>query len=444
MGENEKTKSFYFHPKMFHRPPFTECPKCKKLEFGRLSVSGNSYTKRCGSCMYSQDFFIPPTKKKTLYLDQLVVSNMTKALLKDELPKDDWFVELFRQLEFASKGQLLTCPYSDFHEQESIPFRYEETNRMYKHFAHGIKFSDALSIKMNQINQAFDCWRKGEEPKFELDVERITHGKIHNWEDTIFVTTHKNVVAKDIENYNNYLKKIDEALEPMEKKWKVPHGDYDYYLQDELTAEAKIIIGEYQEYLHENFAYWAKKNIENSEPDFMDLVFKGQKEQILIVHALQSQLENEEEDYMKRVKRVYDFLESEHFRSVPYIQIHSALWAIIRYQLSTGATKYRPEKSIVNDINLISLFTPYVDGIFIDRAMHLTFQHKKAEKILSPYYQKVYSVANKDKFVEFIKGLEEAAPKYHFGFVKQVYGENWNQPYYTMFKAKPQLKYDEE
>lgn len=439
-----KEKTFYFHPRMLHRAPFTECPKCKKLEFGRLSVSGNSYTKRCGNCMHSQTFFIPPTKKKTLYLDQMVVSNMTKALLKDELPKDDWFVELFNQLEFASKGQLLTCPYSDIHEEESIPFRYEEVNRMYKHFAHGIKFADATSIKMNQINQAFDCWLKGEEPKFEFDIERITHGKIHTWEDTMFVTTHRNVKTKDIEDYRDYLKKVDEALEPMGEKWKVSHGDYDYYLRDELTAEAKIIIGTFQEYLDENLVYWAKKNIEKSESDFTDLFWKSQKEEIIMVHTLQSHLEKEEEDYDKRVKRVIDFLKSEHFRSVPYIQIHSALWATVRFQLSTGARKNRPDRGIFNDIRLISLFTPYVNGIFIDRSMHLVFQHKKAEKILSHYYPKIYSVLNKDKFVEFIKSLEEAAPKYHFGFVKQVYGENWNQPYYTMFKRKSQIKYDEE
>lgn len=119
-----KTKTITIDPKMFIGKPFIVCPKCKKQDsYGLLMVNPSSYTKRCKECWYSKNYLLPQLNKKVIYLDQFVISNMMKAI-NDQLGKkekvDKVYLKLFEELDKAVKLQLVICPDSTYHREESL------------------------------------------------------------------------------------------------------------------------------------------------------------------------------------------------------------------------------------------------------------------------------------------------------------------------------------
>ena len=77
---SEGFKKLRIDPRDFIGGPFEDCPKCRQHEFGVLHVHDNSYTRRCRSCWHTLTFVLPKLRKKVIYLDQFVFSNIMKML----------------------------------------------------------------------------------------------------------------------------------------------------------------------------------------------------------------------------------------------------------------------------------------------------------------------------------------------------------------------------
>ena len=74
---SERPKTVRIDPRDFIDAPFEDCPKCLQHEFGVLHIHDNSYTRRCRSCWHALTFVLPELRKKVIYLDQFVFSNIT-------------------------------------------------------------------------------------------------------------------------------------------------------------------------------------------------------------------------------------------------------------------------------------------------------------------------------------------------------------------------------
>jgi hypothetical protein len=112
-------------------PPYIKCPNCGKNSFGVLIVNPHSYIRRCKDCHFpfkdsrSAVFPLPELSKKLIYIDQFAVSNMMKAINpKTRAHKkgsiDQFWQILFEKLYRLSNLQLIICPASSFHFQESF------------------------------------------------------------------------------------------------------------------------------------------------------------------------------------------------------------------------------------------------------------------------------------------------------------------------------------
>ena len=103
-----------------------DCPYCGcKSGFAVLLVSGQNYTRKCGTCGKSAQFDLPPLSKKVIYLDQFALSNMAKELDSSSASKrqhyhSNFYLELFKQLDRLGKLQLIICPQSNIHFSESV------------------------------------------------------------------------------------------------------------------------------------------------------------------------------------------------------------------------------------------------------------------------------------------------------------------------------------
>lgn len=127
----DKEEYITIDPRDFVRPPFIKCPNCHNNSFGILLIRTDRFWRRCKECLFPrpdekiESFPLPPIKKKIIYLDQFAISNMMKVL-NPEIKShgrnqvDIFWFELFKKLDLLCKLQLIICPHSDIHTDESI------------------------------------------------------------------------------------------------------------------------------------------------------------------------------------------------------------------------------------------------------------------------------------------------------------------------------------
>ena len=88
----------------------------------------------------------PPHFKKVIYLDQFAISEMVKAIdtrSKSHARVKQVWRQVFEALERVCKQQLVACPWSPIHRDESLVSEmYEPLRRMYEHLGNGVQIGD--------------------------------------------------------------------------------------------------------------------------------------------------------------------------------------------------------------------------------------------------------------------------------------------------------------
>ena len=419
---------------LFISKPYEECPKCKKIAFGRLNVSGNSYNLKCGECGHIETRYLPEISKKVVYLDQFVISNLMMAINKKLNKKvDKWYLELFNKLEYAVGGQVIICPYSDLHDKESTPFHFQEMKRMYEHFAHGIKLEGLFNILTSQTFHCFDSWINNKTPEYDLSIDSILQRGRKEWHDTIYITLDKEINDEEIIKYNEYLQSVHQNLLGLIDKWKVRKENYDYFYQEESNDTGKGLIESHVEYMKKYAKVYLSKGKRLDVNDYLELSFSQPINSFIY---LQLEKKTKEEDIIKSTKILGDFLKSDAYKNMPYNQISASLWATIRYQYSKGQRVQPVSKGTFNDIDMLSLYLPYIDAMIIDKDMYHIAKYGENKNIMGKYHHKLFSQNNKEEFILYIDNLCKGLPRYHFKIVENVYGKDWNKPYTTMYENK--------
>src|SRR5271163_861838 len=67
-----------FDPRAMISPPWRKCPSCGNDKYGVHIISGSRLLRRCRDCWYKQEYQLPELRKKIIYLDQFVISNLMK------------------------------------------------------------------------------------------------------------------------------------------------------------------------------------------------------------------------------------------------------------------------------------------------------------------------------------------------------------------------------
>ena len=157
-----KMSNIIIDPREFINPPYIKCPKCGKESFGVLMISNYHYNRRCNECFYPNPrrgepqaiFPLPRLVKKIIYVDQFAISNMmkilnphSKAYQKEAI--NEFWIRLFERLHSLCKLQLIVCPKSFLHTDESLLSPYfRPLKEMYELLSHSISFHDHEAIKI--------------------------------------------------------------------------------------------------------------------------------------------------------------------------------------------------------------------------------------------------------------------------------------------------------
>lgn len=434
-----ESKFITIGPKDFIFEPYIQCPKCGKPSFGVLMIRSDSYIRRCAECFYPMGrerpiiYSLPPLQKKIIYIDQLGISNMMKALnpttrahQQGRVPP--FWLKLFERLDRLVKLQLVLCPDSSFHDWESSlsPFG-EALKQMYEHLSYGVSFYGPDTVKRFQIMDQFEIWPgRQKEPRF--DVHRIIHGEINVWQERIRITVNTKAWPELVQELRTNREIAEQQLTAVFGRWQQEkHRSFDDWYEEERRAASSVLVEIY------------KKSLKTYMTMALGLVEVNPFELLpswatLTMHDLQDRLRRQGVQENDLFRRIGEFLNSEAFVAAPYTQISAMLYAAMARK-AAGGRKKPPGRGFFTDVNIISTLLPYCEAMFIDNECRLLLSESPVPDRLQ-YGTKIFSSATGEAFLQYLDGIEAGASQDHLKAVEEVYGPDWAQPYTEMYQAR--------
>jgi hypothetical protein len=421
-------------PRDFISGPFRKCPKCGAEQFGVLMVSGNHFVRRCRekACWYTQRINLPEIKKKIIYLDQFAISNMMKALNPEvkgheRAAADPFWRELFEALDVVCRLQVVVCPDSNEHRNESLlsPF-YPPLKRMYELLSHASSFQDSEAIRYQQAATIAEAWIRGETPKFDFDPEGITYGRLHQWQDRLIISA--NIKYADlVDGIRSERERIHEGLGKCFVTWQKEKPSFAAWFEEELTAWGPSIL--------ELYMNWVKHRVEmergNRPFDFE--VFMRPRCAGLII-GIEHIFQREGVPEPDSASKVREFLFSRALAEAPFNRISASLYAVMAAKAAAGQ-KEPPNRGTATDVNIVSTLLPYCDAMFVDnkcRALLLDIPQTHP----LPYTTRIFSLNQGKEFLEYLKVIRAACTPEHINLAEEVYGPAWKEPYLSIFRPE--------
>ncbi len=408
------------------------CPRCGKKTYGIREIFPDYYLRRCSQCFYPDaernetevHYILPHLSKRIIYIDQFALSYMVRALHPDlkatgNNEADDFWIKLYRRLDRLIKMQIIICPQSGFHLQESVVSNFfEPLEKMYHLLSRGSKFVDQGQIRRCQIEHSVRNWVKGISGFPVIDsVKSVIDRNIDIWlpRDIHFLSSHFSEA---------YEEELRASRERIHRQW---------------IREFHI----WKEYSNARFEQWMEdfylsfvKEILHSYPDCLRHIIRFPEPQIHHVHLCRIILESvdaiqlihsvllkEGMDYPELWLNTWYYLQSESFRQVPFIKLYALFYASFARKAGSGQKK-PPDRGMTNDLNMLSLLLPYCDAMFIDNQCRGCLEEKDVHEHIHDQ-TRVFSLNKKEDFLSYLEKLETEFPQKLKKKAEELYGLDW-------------------
>lgn len=358
-----------------------------------------------------------------------MISNMVKALHPTANKEiDPFYFKAFQKLDRLSKLQLIVCPDSEFHEDESIFSKYpKEHKRVYELLSHGISYEDRWTILRFEVAEHLDNWLLGR-PAWDTSytVHDFIHGNINAWQGRILITVNSQRMEMAKEGLKNVKNKTFEILKDVFDRWQSERGkNFDYWYQGELSQWKWNIVDGYKKQFR--IMVEAMAGVGNHDPlSIFPTPF------YLIFDEVSKKLHEKfpiQEEYNQKLN---EFLESKSLENVPFMRILSMIMAQLAHRISSGnMNKDKIKASFYTDATMVATLLPFFDAIFLEKQMAGFLKDNPLKTAISRM-PKIFSLANQNDFLAYLDEIEKSASKEHLDAVKEVYGEDWGQPYETI------------
>jgi len=421
-----------FDPRDLISPPFKTCPKCGHETFGVLTISKGSYSRRCRDCWHMvMRIPLPPVRKKIIYLDQYVVSNLMKLdnptlQRTDKLAANPFWQELRDLLTELRDLQLIVCPDSTSHVSESriSPFN-AELKRTYEHLSGGITFNSFSDISNSQIVELARAWSEQREPIFNFDPCRVLSDDPNKWNDRFYITFHDNpfVIPTNI--------KAARAMTHAH----VAHLFHDVWSQEKRSFQHWYDLERkgFQGHLGQAVVTARRERIEamlafrpGVEPS-LELVgkFLGSPEEALcegLRRIMQFPGTGGERTPEEVAALEKSFGEANRIAEAPFVKLQAMMFAAIA-MLAAGGKKEPPNEGMTTDIETVAHLLPYCDAMFMDnecRSLLLNVPLALRPQEVS----RVYSLNCRAEFLEYLRSLRADLTPEHIQALHDVYGKD--------------------
>lgn len=367
-------------------------------------VSSNALAHHCQSCGYEFSFDLIKLKKKVIYLDQFFISSIAKGQSK--------YVHTFKILSDLVHKQLVVCPRSHIHDKESHLITDEQKREvvwnLFKKISQGKRFNFSTKIVDYQVIHAYFSFIRDESSNYKLEEFDALDPSIHDWTNSLYID-----IDSSITNFIS-----------ADTFWNEKH---------QFSTDLIKIIPERRKYnntIDENF------NIElaHYRDSFIKSLgnYSNSRVRCIDYYRIANTIKSLDSDSSYDVnQKLYSFFHSKHFENIPYINISCGLWAMIkdeiqgkRFLANNDLNKKVAEiRSIPDDIDFISLYSPYCDSIFIDKRMAQLINRWKNHTLSSSCNFKVFSSQNLDEFDNYLNEIFNHVSHELKDELEMVYGQ---------------------
>ena len=423
-------------PRDFISPPFQTCPQCGRETFGVLMIPGRHYVRRCREreCWHTAHFPLPPLKKTVIYVDQFAISNMMVALNPaTEAHRagrvNPIWLDLFRWLDHLAKLQLIVCPDSGFHYDESIvsPF-YRALKRMYELLSGGVTFQDSSYIEQSQLIVSVKEWMSGQAtPRFDLNTRDIITGELDRWWDRFHVTANMNVPEEWVEDLRRQREQTHEIMREVFERWQREQPPFDEVFAEEVAAYGRSLVQSWLRLMKRWIRVYS-----GQEPLSLELLGPPP---VRTLHEIQDALREsgvaDEEVWPKTI----EFLTSDYLQRIPFLRLRSMLFASISRKAAAGQRRL-PTRGFVTDVMMASCLLPYCDAMLVDNEIAAFLSEQPLASEVVRFGTRVLSLNTIQEFFSYLDSIEAAASAEHLELVRTVYGPEWVRPFETVYRQE--------
>jgi len=441
-----KKEKVTFSRNDFISAPYKNCPHCKNTEsFGVfVPISGsNHYTRECIVCHHEERIELPDLQKKVVYLDQFVISNLIKLLdsshpSHERIKRDPFWHDLFVALEKAAKSQAIVCPDSSFHKDESSVggIDFNKAKNLYEHFSGGKTLFPAHVIEERQVLKHFADWLDGKKSIFTFDPQDISFGDLHTWEIGMRVSVGFSQKAEEINHLKQINASTEQQLAEIWKKWQSEKMSFEDKAKEEVLGFGKGVLVVTKSFIQKRAVATLRALTDPSfQFDLNDILPPPAFD--LMEHLMRIAAQKGV-DHARIPNIISEYLlNADSLLQIPYFKINSIMLAGLARSAYLGE-KMAPKSTA--DVQFISSYLPYCDAMFVDKqsARILRELPKDTPKHLriDEYGAKIFSLNERNNFLKYLDDLVTELPKEHIEILKDINGDTYDQPYWSILEDK--------
>lgn len=421
-----------FDPRNMISPPFRKCPACGKDEFGVHLIRADRYLRRCRDCWHFRYFPLPKLRKKIIYLDQFVVSNLTKLdnpglQRNDRLTKESFWTELRDLLLQLRKMQLICCPNSDSHEAESrISTFNDELKRTYEALSGGVKFKSFHDISIDQIGELALAWSEDREPRFDFDPGHVLTRDPNEWAERFYIVFADNqfVIPSELQQardeMESHISRLFRDVWAKEKQtfkyW------YDLERQEYQGHLGKAVMRSRRDRIQAMLGY--RHGIEMSLEDVSKMIFSPAEALYEgLKRIMRFPRDGPERSAEECIRIEKSFGDANRISEAPFVKLQALMYASLAMR-AAGGQKEVPNEGTNTDIETVAYLLPYCDTMLMDNGCRslllnvpMNLRPADAEKVFSPNV--------KYGFLAYLRSIRDGVTSEQVAALREVYGDDY-------------------
>lgn len=373
-----------------------DCPGCKQTAcFGNVDIYGDHVLRGCKFCKHAARIYLPEVRKAVLYLDQFFFSGAFRG-------GDQRFVNAARRVRDLADKQLLVSPFSSIHEDETHQWaRRDELYEFIKGASRGHEFKPAYDIEQEQILNGFQAFLAAQPPAYACDRSEALEREVDQWDSYFRIDVGR--YMGDIDLIRTLKRQSIADLVDVFPEWRTSTNTFDEDVALELHAAAKMYLDAYINYV-----------MRIGRGDYGALINSPIISMIVqhMLHFLPKDMGPDEQ-----LRRVGEFLRSNHFAALPYQDLEARSFATLKAQVKAGAytnreTALQRLSGFFYDVKHIATYAPYCQAFVMDQPMAALMAHPTVA-LERRYGVLVFSLNNWDDFIRWLDGLEAAMTNEH-------------------------------
>jgi len=403
------------------------CRRCKvPITVGPQHRSYQFYIVRCGNCGLRVEHRLPAIRKKIIYLDQNVLSHILSG-------RDQRWQEVYRRLKLLTYLQVVTCPFSDIHREESLLAEHsrDQLKSLYRELSDGIEFRSPFDIEQSQLLHSIRRYLGQQEDNPGKEDERYHReycDKNPNYwtlDDRVYADfpTDLQAVARTQQSKDEF----QSDLAAVANNWKDEDGRrFGDDVEREALAYGRSMMEIYRELAD------ASTKLEAMLPTEIAAVYRqctgggkfnpnmppGMQPGVRLVHWLAREVHMASPEEPDPASVVEVFFQSDDAKTTPFNDIANHLWAGVAQQARMKSPR-QPEGNDKNDISAISHYAPYCDAMIVDNFFRGLASQKNID-VAGRFDVKLFSARTLPAFIAYLDDLLTNMPPDHRKAVKAV------------------------